>query len=715
MKLDTVQLQNTSNIDAEAEFGMDKKDMPHITNLLRKQIYSDKLMAILREYSTNAYDAHVDADIQQIPIEVTLPTLTEQNLSIRDFGEGLTEEDVMKIYIKYGASTKRNSNSVTGCLGIGCKSGFAYSTQFTITTYKDKTETQYLARIDENNIGTISKLSSQQTDESNGVKISIPISQNDHEEIRTKAIRLFKLWKVRPKINIELPEVKLKKAGQGWALIDASNQSNQYHHRSRSNSSTIFMGNIPYPVDTSILNSGDQRVNSLLNCNNMVIYAPLGSLDIAASREALEYTSRTKNSLLVFAKQACDDLALEINTELAQIESPIKAAIKAEDYLSQLDYDMRMVIKESISFKGSRLINTINFNKDTVRHTRYHRYRANDYVNKRESDVRSSSIKANMHLCVWDPTAYTESNATRRVRTLQHEGGWDENAIYFMIKKDDVKHIVPAVIAEDLTPLDTIEPLKANRTIIDKDGTVKKKTKISVCTIQQSYLKSGRISENVDNPTPESDGKYYYVPLDRYDWMGKPSGALDHVEPIQDAIKLMNDILKGVQGYCPTIYGVKKHHVKHVEENDDWVELDKYLLTLWEACKKKLPKDIETAELCEAHHTGLVPSNYYTHKVYAKTSDKNLRRLARLHQMEGQSEYGVGIEDWDEDSSQKSRMLNRLVDTLLLLGLIERSKGRVEMEEALREKHPLLDYLNVSWNDDQDKVVKAINTYLDRK
>jgi len=59
-------------------------------------------------------------------------------------------------------------------------------------------------------------------------------------------------------------------------------------------------------------------------------------------------------------------------------------------------------------------------------------------------------------------------------------------------------------------------------------------------------------------------------------------------------------------------------------------------------------------------------------------------------------------------------MLNRLVDTMLILGLIERSKGRVEMEEALREKHPLLDYLNVGWNDDQDKVVKAINTYLDR-
>ena len=182
-KMKLAQNTNThmsSNITEQDQFGMDQKDMPHITNILRNQMYSDKLMAILREYSTNAYDAHADRNCQNIPIEVTFPTTTVQTLKIRDFGYGLTEEDVMKTYIKYGSSTKRNSNAFTGCLGIGCKSGFSYSTQFTITSYKHGRKSSYLAKINEHNVGTISKtINSVPSDESSGVEISIPIKSSD--------------------------------------------------------------------------------------------------------------------------------------------------------------------------------------------------------------------------------------------------------------------------------------------------------------------------------------------------------------------------------------------------------------------------------------------------------------------------------------------------------------------------------------------------------
>ena len=158
MKLNSQNIYASSNIEEDQQFGMDKKDMPHITNILRSQLYSDKLLAILREYSTNAMDAHVEVGKPSTPITVTFPTLTEQTLSIRDYGDGLTEQEIMEIYIKYGASTKRNSNAFTGCLGIGCKSGFSYSTQFTITSYKNGYVKAYSAKINEKNLGTITKV-----------------------------------------------------------------------------------------------------------------------------------------------------------------------------------------------------------------------------------------------------------------------------------------------------------------------------------------------------------------------------------------------------------------------------------------------------------------------------------------------------------------------------------------------------------------------------
>lgn len=712
MKLDTANIHTSSNIQSEAEFGMDKKDMPHITNLLRKQIYSDKLMAIIREYATNAYDAHVDANIEQIPIEVTLPTMTNQNLSIRDFGEGLTEEEVMKIYIKYGASTKRNSNSVTGCLGIGCKSGFAYSTQFTITTYKNNVETQYLARIDENNIGTISMLSAQHTDESNGVKVTIPIKQSDHEDLKSKAITLFKHWKTRPKINLEIPKLEYLKKGDTWCIV----KTNDDYYRRRDSSATFFMGNIPYKVDTGILSSSDSGVNSALNCSTLVVYAPLGSLDIAASREALEYTSRTKNTLIAMAKTIITEISAEINDELKSVTSPITAAIRAVSYMDDLEYELRNVIREGITFDGQRLKNKITFGHEAVKHSRSHRYRANDYVNKRETDIRSVGITGGMHFCLWDPNDYSETNATRRIRTLQHEGGWDNDATYYLIKWENKDKILPRLQDEDIINLADILPLKPNRTIIAKDGSTVKKTKISVCSLQPSHLKSGRLSENIDNPAPNNaDGKYHYVPLDRFDWVGKTGDPLANLGCIQGSIKILARITKGYKDYCPTIYGVKKHHVKHIKDNPDWIELDKYLLELWEDAKAKLPKACENAHWCQSTTDSYIPSGYATLKVLRKCANKDIRRLVNIAWNDGLSNY-VELDDWDEDTASVGRMLNTVVDTLQACDIIKLSEGNLKLAEKLEKQHPLISMINIGYGADNDpNTLKAINEYLNRK
>jgi hypothetical protein len=73
-------------------------------------MYSDREMAVLREYSCNALDAHIEAGITS-PIEVSTPGPLAPFLTIRDFGVGLCLEDIREIYSQYGASTKRNTNT----------------------------------------------------------------------------------------------------------------------------------------------------------------------------------------------------------------------------------------------------------------------------------------------------------------------------------------------------------------------------------------------------------------------------------------------------------------------------------------------------------------------------------------------------------------------------------------------------------------------------
>ena len=102
--------------------------------ILSDSLYSDKVMAVIRELSTNANDAHIAAGNRN-PFKVTLPTQTNPNFTVRDYGTGLSQEDMEELYTTYGASNKNDSNDFTGCLGLGSKSPFAYTKSFTTTSY----------------------------------------------------------------------------------------------------------------------------------------------------------------------------------------------------------------------------------------------------------------------------------------------------------------------------------------------------------------------------------------------------------------------------------------------------------------------------------------------------------------------------------------------------------------------------------------------------
>lgn len=111
---------SSSGVAASGTFGISAKDSCHIMQILRDTLYSDKVLAVLREYSSNAWDAHREADRADMPIKVTLPTEMAPTLSIRDRGPGLSPEEVFEVYTQYGASTKRESDVTVGTMGIGC-------------------------------------------------------------------------------------------------------------------------------------------------------------------------------------------------------------------------------------------------------------------------------------------------------------------------------------------------------------------------------------------------------------------------------------------------------------------------------------------------------------------------------------------------------------------------------------------------------------------
>ena len=62
--------------------------------ILSGGLYSNKILAVIRELSANAYDSHVAAGCADKQFLVNIPDSFNSYFSIRDYGTGMKHEDV---------------------------------------------------------------------------------------------------------------------------------------------------------------------------------------------------------------------------------------------------------------------------------------------------------------------------------------------------------------------------------------------------------------------------------------------------------------------------------------------------------------------------------------------------------------------------------------------------------------------------------------------
>lgn len=295
----------TSGAEGSASFEISMDDAAHIMTILRDTLYSDKVLAVLREYSANAWDANRSNGNGDVPIKVTLPTYSDSTLKIKDQGPGLSVDDVLKVYNKYGKSTKRDSNDGVGMLGIGSKSGFAYSDSFTIISCHGGFKATFVAVIDASEKGRVDLLdlhmlghndkgepdpSLNEDVNETGIEIQIPIKPADIGEFQRKAQTLFAFFSPHPAINVTLPPMPKGKLFDGLGLVVET--VDQY---SQNNGSwTAVMGCIPYRVNLAQLTGLSSSARNLSG----ILHFEVGSLQFSASREDLKYGDATKERLV---------------------------------------------------------------------------------------------------------------------------------------------------------------------------------------------------------------------------------------------------------------------------------------------------------------------------------------------------------------------------------------------------------------------------------
>lgn len=266
----------TSTVKHERKIAMsvDEGAMQHIMGILT-DLYSDPMLAVVREYSTNAFDAHREAGHTK-PIEVFLPTNLAPFFRVKDFGPGLDAEGIAEIYSKYGASTKRQTNDQVGMLGLGCKSALTYTNQFTLVGRKNGIATIVEIGRDEEGAGSMNIVSADPTDDPDGVEVIIPTKEAGAFE--QTARNFFRFWEP----GTVLVNGKEPEPIEGLRLAEGKLVAIEGHE------SYVVMGNVAYPAKIQ---------HGMGWGRSLVAYVDIGEVNFPPNRESLMDTPKTQRTL----------------------------------------------------------------------------------------------------------------------------------------------------------------------------------------------------------------------------------------------------------------------------------------------------------------------------------------------------------------------------------------------------------------------------------
>ncbi len=590
-----------SGVSREGKFTV--KSGAHIMRILRDKIYSNKVLACLREYSTNAWEAHRLNNNEHTPIEITLPNLIDPMLKIRDFGPGLTFDQIEKLICSYGETTKDNSNEFAGCFGIGSKAAFSYSNTFQITSICNGSKVIANCYIDETEEGRISELfhGPANDDEKSGIEIAIPVQLCDMGKFADEAKNLFRFWDLPPTVKGHAgytPMVNswyLRNPAKDWGFLDKQG----YYA-----TAYIVMGGIAYRLDGDKIGNLDSIHERILD-KSLVIFAKIGDVTIAANREEVDYTPKTIGFVKEFLRKIEIEAKTEIDSEFTKCVTEYETRKLFYSYFRGGAMDNVMTQLFSGSYKAKLGINEIGtsvFEEDDTRMNKIHEFQY-CYTRRGRYTVKArmgASIDLFSKLDVTPPPTngfffyYVGEEDFPRVNKLikyyisevnSNRFNREHIVVNFKTEQDKTDWLTEKGI-----PVDTFTELfstiiipkkprkpreareanpKTNCAVFDPNELIPNKDK-------QHYENYGWHYYDVDLDNPELAGPHYYV-IKHYsnfflDVVSKNRNEYYDSARVTEVIKMLGEISQNFKD-CKVVYALNESELVKLKDNPDWILL----------------------------------------------------------------------------------------------------------------------------------------------
>lgn len=346
-------------------------------DILMKGLYSREIEAIVRELSTNAFDAHAMAGCADRPFRLVLPTRWDDRFAVRDYGTSLSHSAVMNLYTTVFKSTKDQSNAQVGKFGLGSKVPFAYSDQFTVTAWMDGEKRVYNAYRDVDRIPKISLFAREAVDHTQpgdevGLEVSFPVQPQDVDAFTNAARRVLLGFDVKPDVASKAliaTETKFAAPDGSWKVLkrtpDMPLPSAPY----------VRQGCVIYPVDIEavsrvVVSKGLRSFQHEL----IIIDMPIGSVEVTPSRETLSYDPTTCQNIGAAFDNAMAHVVEQATQQLMAASTLWEANKRRLDVLATFSSygSLRDVLLRGLKWRGRDLFDHITIGNTTLDTLRRH-------------------------------------------------------------------------------------------------------------------------------------------------------------------------------------------------------------------------------------------------------------------------------------------------------------------------------------------------------
>jgi hypothetical protein len=326
--------------------------------VLSSNLYQNKILAVIREISCNAADAHRMVGIPLSQIKVHLPNFTEPYFSVRDYGPGLSHADVLSLYTTYFRSTKDNDNSQIGGFGLGSKSPFAVADQFTVTSWHGGHKRSYICYKD----GGLPRVNLVGDEACLLVNtgIEVQVAAKEWYPWEREATNFFKWWPDLPRFNgnntFRIEPVTFAMDG---SLVSPNKVDGlpEWAFLPSGYSSQVFMGLVAYSLNWSAIPNVPQEVADFLSSTAVFLRLPIGAVSISPSREALSYDPSTCATLLQklreIVREAVKVFKVTLDQQITLYEA--RQFIYSKDNKSLSRIMMSMATGGGLTWQGQRI------------------------------------------------------------------------------------------------------------------------------------------------------------------------------------------------------------------------------------------------------------------------------------------------------------------------------------------------------------------------